>query len=109
LTDQRFDEFNLAAFPDVTFDRHLKEVIASAADHPRRKPDGQWRPLLLGYSGGGNIGAEIRLSETIRQLALFSPLKPRAVSLGTPLALRHLRAAEPVMLDQYLPDFLEWD
>jgi polysaccharide pyruvyl transferase WcaK-like protein len=63
-------EFRTAADPERTMFGHLDEFVAASAAAPRPawKPDRPLRMLLAGYIGAGNVGADMRSIETIRQL-----------------------------------------
>ena len=74
----------------------------------KREPSAPLRVLLLGYTGAGNTGADLRTIETIRQLrALFAdrPLALTVFVLGGLLDHPDLRSVDILSLgNDYLPD-----
>src|SRR3569833_4559893 len=106
-------EFLSSDEPVMTFFTHLGEVIyrpqeeTSATAAPQ--PGSSFRPLLLGYSGAGNIGSDIRVAEMIRQFrVIFSHLdfEPSLTVLG-PLEERAFTGVRRIPLNQYFPEFLQ--
>lgn len=105
-------QFAASADPDATFLRQMQALLARAEPAPRRRRD--WRaeplrPLLLGYSGKGNVGADIRVREMLRQLRTIfahAGFAPRLVTMGQ-VALDPLLDALPQLrFDGYFPDFI---
>lgn len=65
-------EFFAASDPEAVWIQHVDDVFARTprAQRPWTSPVGwrPFRPLLMGYTGNGNIGADVRVHETVRQL-----------------------------------------
>lgn len=104
--------FHQSADPEETFCAQLRREL------PRRLPartgarDWQaepFRPLLLGYSGRGNVGADLRVREMIRQFEVifghvgFSPWLTRMGHVPVDPVLDALQVRQ---LDGYFPDVM---
>lgn len=87
------------------------QLRAPSAAVCRKTADGTLRILLLGYSGAGNTGADLRTIETITQLErLFAPRAPQITLLAIGDCFDHpLLAATPKLAPElpYLPDALD--
>jgi polysaccharide pyruvyl transferase WcaK-like protein len=107
-----------AVDPDTVLLDDFRELIEAARERtaamkgcPReRADDAPLRVLLLGYTGAGNTGADLRTIETIRQLrTLFSgqPLELTVFALGGLLDHPDLRSVKILSPgNDYLPDAL---
>lgn len=107
-----------AADPDTVLLDDFRELIEAArqqtalhgAPDRARKRGGPLRVLLLGYTGAGNTGADLRTIEVIRQLrSLFtdSLVEPTMFALGAVLDHPDLRSARVfVPRSDYYPDAL---
>jgi len=68
--------------PDKILLEDILELIEKTGPRAvRRPPKGQLRVLLLGYSGAGNTGADIRTIETVRQLHRLFPHRVLDITL----------------------------
>lgn len=109
-------EFLQSAAPEQTFLRHLQSGI----EHARRKKNrrslavassGQviFRPLLLGYNGAANTGADVRVIEMLRQFnrifghATFDPI---LVAAGSDFDHAEFAKVRKLRMASYLPNFL---
>lgn len=105
-------EFAASAAPEQTFCRQLERLLIGCRPAPAALRD--WtarplRPLLLGYTGKGNVGADIRVREIVRQLRrvlgedAFSPwLAVMTDAVLDPV----LERLDKVPLSTYFPDFV---
>lgn len=93
-------ELMSSADPEGTMWGHLTDLLAerrllTAAGKGRPRQPGQPLKLLLaGYAGAGNIGSDIRVHETIRQLLAFFP--PQSLDIGLVIVNPAL-AADPFL------------
>lgn len=106
-------EFAQASNPEDAFFSHLKKVIGTPASMDAGKHAAvatqSFRPLLLGYSGAGNIGADIRVKEIVRQFRkIFSHIdfEPGLVTLGPLLNEPFFSDVRKVPMQSYFPQFL---
>lgn len=106
-------EFAQASNPEEIFFDHLKKVIHQSTLSDWQRPDTKelksFRPLLLGYSGAGNIGADIRVKEIVRQFRkIFSHIdfKPGLVTIGPLLNEPFFSDVRKVPMQSYFPQFL---
>lgn len=91
----------------------MRDRIAAVIDAAR--PSRGWAPgrplnlLLLGYSGAGNIGADIRVLETIRQIrALLGPaVQLRVTVVGAHIPADGFHGVPPLPLSSDLAGFLD--
>jgi polysaccharide pyruvyl transferase WcaK-like protein len=107
-------EFAQSRNPDATFcnqlERLLQRCAAASVAQPRNWSTQPLRPLLLGYTGKGNVGADIRVREIVRQLrVIFSHagFEPRLVVMENATLDPVLESLEKVELSKYFPDFIE--
>jgi polysaccharide pyruvyl transferase WcaK-like protein len=106
-------EFFASSEPEATFCRQLERMVRKA--RPRSGVARDWRkqpfrPLLLGYNGKGNVGADLRVREIIRQMRVVLghvPLDPLLVRMDTVMLDPLLAELTPVRFDGYFPDFIE--
>ncbi|MEU5259270.1 polysaccharide pyruvyl transferase family protein [Amycolatopsis sp. NPDC021455] len=112
VLSRRLREFLRSSSPEVTMFRHMEDIVTRHRTRgwARTARESPLRLFLAGYSGTGNIGADIRVAEMVRQLRyLFGP---RAIAFER-LAVGDHGAAEPVpdvgvvKVDRYLPEVLE--
>ncbi|MFM0076320.1 polysaccharide pyruvyl transferase family protein [Paraburkholderia sediminicola] len=105
-----------APAPDEVFLDDMQQRINAARRAPGRGDPGANRDaprvLLLGYSGAGNTGADLRTIETIAQLRrLLAPREPRITlfALGDDCFDHPLLAGTPRLTPSlpYLPDALD--
>jgi hypothetical protein len=109
-----------AAAPDKVFLDDMQQRIDAARRVLARAPSAATRRktlgaapriLLLGYSGAGNTGADLRTIETIAQLQrLFAPQDPQLTLLAIGDCFDHpLLEATPKLAPElpYLPDALD--
>lgn len=67
--EELLQEVSLAEDPEATIRSHLQDFMSAIADAPGER----WRPgeplklFLAGYNGSGNTGADVRVSEMVRQ------------------------------------------
>jgi polysaccharide pyruvyl transferase WcaK-like protein len=106
-------QFALSRDPDATFCRQLEHLLADVRPtEPVRSAAWQaepFRPLLLGYTGLGNVGADIRVREMVRQFQVIfghTPLEPQLVVMGEQPIDPVLDGLGKVKLDTYFPSFL---
>lgn len=106
-------EFLASDDPVTTFFTHLSEALYRPSSESFAVPAPQFesgfRPLLLGYSGAGNIGSDIRVAEMIRQFrVIFSHVNfdPSLTVMG-PLEDRAFAGVRKIPLNQYFPEFLQ--
>lgn len=105
-------QFAAAADPDGVFIRQMDALLARASTAPRARRD--WRaqplrPLLLGYTGKGNVGADIRVREMVRQMQTVfghAGFDPRIVVMGKVPLDPVLDALAKTPFDGYFPDFI---
>jgi polysaccharide pyruvyl transferase WcaK-like protein len=109
------NRYACASAPDEVFLDDMQQRIGAA----RRAPDRNGsrargdapRTLLLGYSGAGNTGADLRTIETIAQLRrLLAPREPRITLFALGDCFDHpLLAGTPRLTPAlpYLPDALD--
>jgi polysaccharide pyruvyl transferase WcaK-like protein len=109
----RLAEFLGSADPDVTFMEQLRQIVAKRRDRgpqpSARRPD-RLRLLLVGYTGAGNTGADVRVSEIIRQLqAILGPQRSLIglTILGDSVPSDVFSGAEQVPMGGYAVDFLD--
>ncbi len=63
----RLAAFMAGADPEAVFFEQCRALIAARRAAPRpQRGDGPVRLLLVGYSGAGNTGADVRVAEIIR-------------------------------------------
>ena len=65
--------------------------------------------LLVGYNGAGNLGADMRVAEIVRQMrAIFGAdaLDLSITTLGQPLPVRAFAGVRQELVDSYLPTFV---
>ncbi|MFM0009414.1 polysaccharide pyruvyl transferase family protein [Paraburkholderia sediminicola] len=104
-----------APAPDEVFLDDMQQRINAARRAPGRNDPGANRDaprvLLLGYSGAGNTGADLRTIETIAQLRrLLAPREPRITLFALGDCFDHpLLARTPRLTPSlpYLPDALD--
>ncbi|RKE40042.1 polysaccharide pyruvyl transferase WcaK-like protein [Paraburkholderia sp. BL23I1N1] len=104
-----------APAPDEVFLDDMQQRINAARRMPVRSDPGADhdapRVLLLGYSGAGNTGADLRTIETIAQLrCLLAPREPRITLFALGDCFDHpLLAGTPRLTPSlpYLPDALD--
>lgn len=107
--------FATSVNPEATFCAQLEALI-------RRRPAGQpdyrtrdwkrrpFRPLLLGYNGKGNVGADIRVREMIRQIRTASVsvgFEPELLVMGDFPIDPVLASLPQVRLNGYFPDLID--
>ncbi len=109
MLDRRMIRFLGSPDPDATLIGHLGDAIAAGA----RQGAARWQPgeplrlLLAGYLGAGNVGAEMRTGEIVRQLRhLLGPdnVSFDALAVTPDIAADALPGVRPVLLDGYAPD-----
>lgn len=103
--------------PEVTFYQHLENAIATASTINQSRMTAYsaakyrpFKPLLLGYTGAGNIGADVRVAEIIRQFkTIFSHVgfDPGLVVLGFGSNEPALNSLRKVPMNSYFPNFLK--
>ena len=104
--------FAAATDPDATFCAQLDQMLAQC--QPAPLPPRDWtrtpfRPLLLGYTGKGNVGADVRVREIVRQLRhVFAhvPFAPRLSVMGATRIDPVLDTLDLLPLDRYFPDLM---
>ena len=110
-------QFLQAAAPEATFCQHLENAIATASTTSQNKTllnsrakYRPFRPLLLGYTGAGNIGADVRVAEIVRQFkTIFSHVgfDPGLMVLGFNLNEPSLNSLRRIPMNSYFPEFLK--
>jgi polysaccharide pyruvyl transferase WcaK-like protein len=107
-------EFAESKNPDATFCNQLERLLqrcAAGIDSKHRDWRKQvLRPLLLGYTGKGNVGADIRVREIVRQLRVVfahAGFEPRLVVMENTALDPVLESLEKIELSTYFPDFIE--
>ncbi|HVF26681.1 MAG TPA: polysaccharide pyruvyl transferase family protein [Pyrinomonadaceae bacterium] len=115
INNALIQEFAASLEPETLIRAHTSAAIArcrtrAQARGPRRAgSDAALRLLLVGYSGAGNVGADVRTGEIIRQLlGIFGEDRLR-LGLATREALSHgaFAAVECENSGAYFPAFLE--
>lgn len=109
-SSERLNEFLMSGAADTVLMDHLQQMIRRSADAPSHTPGTPLRLLLAGYNGGGNVGADVRVAEIIRQLrAIFGreQLRLGLIVAGETLPLELADEIRPEWVVDYLPDFLE--
>jgi polysaccharide pyruvyl transferase WcaK-like protein len=104
--------FAASADPDATFCAQLAHALAQC--RPAPLPPRDWRtepfrPLLLGYTGKGNVGADVRVREIVRQLqAVFAHVAfaPRLATMGATRIDPVLDTLDALPLGRYFPDLM---
>jgi polysaccharide pyruvyl transferase WcaK-like protein len=105
-------EFLGAADPEVTFLAQVRSIIAKRKPTTRaawRIPD-PLRLLLVGYSGAGNTGADVRVSEIVRQIQTIFGAHRTKIGLtivGNNVPSDVFSGAEKVQMTGYAADFLD--
>ena len=111
MLDRRMMRFLASADPDAVLIGHLGDAV-KAGPGPgaaRWRPGEPLRLLLAGYLGAGNVGAEMRTGEIVRQLRyLLGPgnVAFDAIAVTPDIAFDALPGVRPVLLDGYAPDAL---
>jgi polysaccharide pyruvyl transferase WcaK-like protein len=113
------EEFLSSPTPESTMRAHTDAAIAelrasaASANGPGRRGDHPAAPLellLVGYSGAGNVGADIRVAELVRQLrAIYgdaSRLGLTLTTVGEHLPQRVLADVKTALVDSYMPTWL---
>jgi len=113
---QYLQEFLTSAEPDQTMVEHLARLIElRGQQYSKSGASASWRPgkplkLLLGcYGGGGNVGADIRVVEIIRQMrAIFGEknIDFGALVVGLPLTSEGFAGVRQEIIETYFPTFL---
>ena len=109
-------EFLQSSAPELTFLRHMEEGMDRARQRTvRRTLAGRhsqgpvFRPLLLGYNGAANTGADVRVIEMLRQFRrIFGHVQFEPVLLASGTHFDHAQF-EPLRKlhdTAYFPDFL---
>lgn len=105
--------FAMAAEPETVYLAQLEAGLARVvADRPAQGRDWverPFRPYLFGYTGKGNVGADLRVREIVRQMdVVFGHVgvKPLMAVLGNGKIDPVLDALDQVHLTGYLPDTL---
>ena len=106
-------EFLASSDPEAVFLKQLQALLADVTPSPA-SPTRDWqrqpfRPYLLGYTGKGNVGADIRVREVVRQMrSIFAHVgfDPLMAVMGETAIDPVLDALEKINLDGYLPDTL---
>jgi polysaccharide pyruvyl transferase WcaK-like protein len=109
---ERLSEFLASADPEATFIEQMRRIIAKRGAVPRagRAAPDPMRILLVGYSGAGNTGADVRVSEIIRQLhAILGPQRATIALtiVGDMVPDDVFAGAEQVPMVGYSADFLD--
>jgi polysaccharide pyruvyl transferase WcaK-like protein len=107
----RLAEFLASPHPERTFLDQLRSMIVQARETPRpARGHDPLRLLLIGYSGGGNTGADVRVSEIIRQVNTIFPGGQVALGLtlvGEAVPDDIFRGAAHEQVSNYVVDFLD--
>lgn len=106
--------FATSTDPETTFCWQLADMITRTRPKPI-EGDRDWRaqpfsPLLLGYNGKGNVGADLRVREMLRQMRVLfghAGFDPLLTVMGTVPLDPLLDQFRQVRLDGYLPDVLQ--
>jgi polysaccharide pyruvyl transferase WcaK-like protein len=105
-------EFLSAPDPEAMWRKHVDDVFAQTEPAPGAAKSATgfrpFRPLLMGYTGAGNIGADVRVHETFRQLSValaHTGFRPGVMVLEPPKD-RALAGLQYVPVDGYFPRFL---
>ena len=109
MLDRRMMRFLTSPDPDATLIQHLGEAVAAGPgqDAVRWRPGEPLRLLLAGYLGAGNVGAEMRTGEIVRQLRhLLGPdtVAFDAIAVTPDIKTDALPGVRPVALDGYVPN-----
>lgn len=111
------NEFLNAISPEAAYLDHLRSVIQRArsagsaryANGHFRSPNAVFQPLLLGYNGASNTGADVRVIEMLRQFRhIFGHVAFDPVLLASGSDFKHpeLDRVRKLDLQSYFPDFL---
>lgn len=107
-------EFAESRDPDATFCNQLERLLDRCAEavgnEQRNWKHKPLRPLLLGYTGKGNVGADIRVREIVRQLRVVfahAGFAPRLVVMESTTLDPVLESLDKIELSTYFPDFIE--
>ncbi len=88
--EELLKEVSLAVDPEATIRSHILDFMAAIAEAPGER----WRPgeplklFLAGYNGSGNTGADVRVSEMVRQLRTI--IGPEQFAPGLLMVKEHL-------------------
>lgn len=109
MLDRRMLRFLGSADPDATLIGHLGDAVAAGPGPQalRWQPGEPLRLLLAGYLGAGNVGAEMRTGEIVRQVRhLLGPdnVAFDAIAVTPDIKADALPGVRAVALDGYVPD-----
>jgi polysaccharide pyruvyl transferase WcaK-like protein len=109
------DEFLTADVPERVVFEHLDAMIAARrkavrqdARPPRRRPGERLNLLLVGYTGAGNLGSDMRVAEMIRQfrVILGDEADMTVTTLGQSLPGDGFAGVRKAPVAVYMPEFL---
>lgn len=105
----RLVAFATAASPEDCFYQHLNEVIARQRPRaPHADIMDAARPLMLGYVGANNIGADVRTSEMLRQFdAVFEDFAPVVMAVSRRLDPELFGGRRVNLMNGYFPEQVE--
>src|SRR3712207_2779680 len=112
MDDPELAEVFAAPNPEAVIRRHLAKYVDDLRARAAELGYGGWRPgqplvlLLAGYNGAGNIGADIRVVEMIRQIrAVLTPqrVEIRLVTIGEQLEWTLFPDIRPELITTYFP------
>ena len=101
-------EFLSAEDPEAVYLEHLQQIVDSFDGHAAPGDDSAFRPLMLGYVGANNVGADLRVAEMLRQYAtIYTDFQPTVMTIGGNADADLFSNYRLQLMDRYFPDYLE--